>query len=76
MDRHVNLFNIEDYNSDEHDPMRCTKFRIYYIPQTRSTSGGRDEHNDCLINCIKNVIQSKKKEIEAAELKKRFRSKS
>ena len=65
----INYFSLDDYDSFGEDPEEYAEFRMYFIPIVKKSQGGTDINNDCLINCIKKIIQSHKNEIDAKELK-------
>ena len=65
----INYFSLDDYDSFGEDPEEYAEFRMYFIPIVKKAEGGTDKYNDCLINCIKKIIQSHKNEIDAKELK-------
>ena len=67
----VNYFTANDYDEFDEDPEQYTAFRFHFIP-TPPPAGGADQNNDCVINCIKKVIQSFRNNIDPAELKKRL----
>lgn len=65
----INYFTMNDYNEMDQDPEEYKSFRFNFFPISKKSSGGSDPNNDCLINCIKKVIQSHKNKIDAEELK-------
>jgi hypothetical protein len=65
----INFFTMDDYDEFDDDPNEYKSFRFTFIPITKLAKGGSDPHNDCLINCIKKVIQTHKNKIDAEELK-------
>jgi hypothetical protein len=66
----LNVFNMNDYEEFDKDPEEYLEFRLYFVPIVFKPEGGKDKHNDCLITCIKKIIQSHKDDIDAEELKK------
>ena len=60
---------MDDYNIYDEDPGEYKYFQFIFIPITKLAKGRSDPNNDCLINCIKKVIQSHKNKIDAEELK-------
>ncbi len=64
----LNFFSMDDYDNFDNDPEEYFSFIVDFIPTT-DAKGGRDNNNDCLIKCIRKVIQTKKNEIIAEELK-------
>ena len=58
-----------DYNEMDDDPEAYESFRFNFFPIAKKTVGGTDPNNDCLMNCIKKVIQTHKNKIDAEELK-------
>lgn len=67
-DEALNFFTMDDYDNFDKDPGEYYSFIVDFVPNNDS-KGGRDNNNDCLIKCIKKVIQTKKNEIIAEELK-------
>ena len=65
----INFFTSDDYDVFSEDPLEYKSFRFNFIPITKKATGGNDEMNDCLVNCIKKVIQTHKDKIDAGELK-------
>jgi len=65
----INYFTLNEYDEFDDDPEEYAEFRVYFIPIVKKSQGGADINNDCLINCIKKVIQSHKNEIDAKEIK-------
>ena len=65
----INYFTMNDYNEMDEDPEQYKSFNFNFIPITQKPAGGLDLNNDCLINCIKKVIQTHKHKIDAEELK-------
>ena len=65
----INYFSLNEYDEFDDDPEEYAEFRVYFIPIVKKSQGGADINNDCLINCIKKVIQSHKNEIDAIEIK-------
>jgi hypothetical protein len=50
----ANFFSADDYDEYDSDPNEYTAFRVSFLPMNHAhDAGGKDEHNDCLINCIK-----------------------
>lgn len=68
MDKDINYFSSNDYDVFDDDPEEYDAFRFQFIPQP-GNAGGKDEHNDCLVNCIKKVVQTHKNELDPAKLK-------
>lgn len=64
----IQYFTANDYDEFDEDPDEYEKIRFHFIPFPKST-GGKDEHNDCLIKCIKKCVQTFKSLIDAEELK-------
>lgn len=65
----IHYFTSNDYAGMHEDPEEYESFYINFIPLPKN-KGGKDENNDCLINCIKKVIQSQKDKITAENIKK------
>ncbi len=69
-DGYIKFFSMDDYNNFDEDPLAYSEFTINFMPvKTKSKKGGKDEHNDCLFNCIKKIIQTGKDKIKPDELK-------
>ena len=50
----ANFFTADDYDEFDSDPNEYTAFRVSFLPMNHvHDAGGKDENNDCLINCIK-----------------------
>ena len=65
----INYFTMNDYNEMDQDPEEYKSFRFNFFPISQKPYGGSDQNNDCLINCIKKIIQTNKNKIDAEELK-------
>ena len=65
----INYFTMNDYDEFDEDPEEYEQFRLHFLPIKAKGQGGTDAHNDCLINCIKKIVQTYKNEIKADELK-------
>ena len=46
----INYFHMSQYEEMDTDPENYEQIRFSFIPFRRSQEGGKDEHNDCLIN--------------------------
>ena len=68
LNQDINYFTADDYDEFDEDPNEYKSFQFSFIPIAKK-QGGNDEHNDCLINCIKKVVQTHKDKINAEELK-------
>jgi hypothetical protein len=69
-DGYIKFFSMDDYNNFDEDPLQYSEFTINFMPyKSKSKKGGKDEHNDCLFNCIKKIIQTGKEKIKPDELK-------
>ena len=69
-DGYIKFFSMDDYNNFDEDPLAYSEFTINFMPvKTKSKKGGKDEHNDCLFNCIQKIIQTGKDKIKPDELK-------
>lgn len=66
----INYFSISLYEKFNNDPEEYEQFRFHFVPIVKQSKGGNDKYNDCLINCIKKVIQSHKADINPKEIKK------
>ena len=55
----INYFHMDQYEEMENDPEYYEKIRFSFIPFKKSREGGKDEHNDCLINCIRKYCPRK-----------------
>ena len=64
----IQYFDMNEYDDFDNDPEEYAEFRVYFIPIVKKAEGGADIYNDCLINCIKKIIQSHKDKIDAKEL--------
>lgn len=69
LNQSINFFTMNDYDEFDEDPEEYEQFRIHFLPIKAKSEGGNDEHNDCLINCIKKIVQTFKNDINAEELK-------
>jgi len=65
----INYFTLNEYDEFDDDPEEYAEFRMYFIPIVKKSQGRTDINNDCLITCIKTIIQSHKNERDAKELK-------
>ena len=50
---------MSQYEEMDDDPEYYEKIRFSFIPFKKSNEGGTDEHNDCLINCIRKFCPKK-----------------
>ena len=50
---------MSQYEEMDEDPEYYEKIRFSFIPFKKSNEGGNDEHNDCLINCIRKFCPKK-----------------
>ena len=55
----INYFHKSQYEEMDDDPENYEQIRFLFIPFRRSQEGGKDEHNDCLINCIRKYCPNK-----------------
>ena len=55
----INYFHMDQYEEMENDPEYYEQIRFSFIPFKKSEEGGKDEHNDCLINCIRKYCPKK-----------------
>ena len=55
----INYFHMSQYEEMDNDPEHYEQIRFSFIPFRRSQEGGKDEHNDCLINCIRKFCPRK-----------------
>ena len=55
----INFFHMSQYEEMDDDPEYYEKIRFSFIPFKKSNEGGTDEHNDCLINCIRKFCPKK-----------------
>ena len=55
----INYFHMDQYEEMENDPEHYEQIRFSFIPFKKSREGGKDEHNDCLINCIRKFCPRK-----------------
>ena len=55
----INYFHMDQYESMGEDPEHYEQIRFSFIPFKKSKEGGKDEHNDCLINCIRKYCPKK-----------------
>lgn len=67
-DERVNIFSMDQYDEFDEDPEEYPTFRFSFIPLS-DAEGGHDEHNDCLINCIKKFVQRGAAKLNASQLK-------
>ena len=65
----IHFFTMEDYEMEDEDPNEYESFRFQYIPFKRTTQGGDDEHNDCLINAINQFFECISKYLDPKKLK-------
>jgi hypothetical protein len=56
----INYFSLDDYEEYEDDPEEYKTFRFIFVEQEQTPEGGKDEHNDCLIKCIKKSLGTHK----------------
>ena len=68
LNQDINYFTADDYDEFDEDPNEYKSFQFSFIPIAKK-QGGNDEHNDCLVNCIKKVVQTHKDKINPEELK-------
>ena len=52
----INYFSLDDYEDIGEDPEEYEAFRFQYIPFKKTTEGGKDEHNNCLIMFIFSIL--------------------
>lgn len=71
LNEEINYFSLDDYEEYEDDPEEYKTFRFIFVEQEPTPEGGKDEHNDCLIKCIKKSLGTHKSKfmIIAEELK-------
>jgi len=55
----INYFHMSQYEEMDDDPEYYEQIRFSFIPFKKSQEGGKDEHNDCLINCIRKYCPKK-----------------
>ena len=55
----INYFHMDQYEEMENDPEYYEQIRFSFIPFKKTEEGGKDEHNDCLINCIRKYCPKK-----------------
>jgi len=55
----INYFHMDQYETMGEDPEYYEQIRFSFIPFKKSKEGGKDEHNDCLINCIRKYCPKK-----------------
>ena len=55
----INYFSLDQYEEMGEDPEYYEQIRFSFIPFKKSKEGGKDEHNDCLINCIRKYCPKK-----------------
>ena len=65
----INYFSLDDYEEMDEDPGYYEAIRFQFIPFMKSNKGGKDEHNDCFINCLYGFFKATKKFIDPADLK-------
>ena len=65
----INYFSLDDYEEFEADPGYYEAIRFQFIPFIKKKKGGKDEHNDCFINCLYRFFKATKKFIDPAKLK-------
>ena len=65
----INYFSLDDYEEFEADPGYYEAIRFQFIPFKKINRGGKDEHNDCFINCLYRFFKATKKFIDPAKLK-------
>jgi hypothetical protein len=65
----INYFSLDDYEEMGEDPESYDAIRFQFIPFIKKTKGGKDEHNDCFINCLYKYFKATKKFINPALLK-------
>ena len=65
----INYFSLDDYEEMGEDPEFYESIRFQFIPFIKKTKGGKDEHNDCFINCLYRFFKATKKFIDPAKLK-------
>jgi hypothetical protein len=68
----VNYFTPSDSDLDFDDPEEYEMIRFQFIPFKKIKEGGKDEHNDCLMNCIMKYFMNTRKWIDPADLKKQL----
>lgn len=68
----INFFTPSDSYLDFADPEEYDMIRFQFIPFKKINEGGKDEHNDCLMNCIMKYFMNTRKWIDPAELKKQL----
>ena len=68
-DKPINYFTPSDSDLDFDDPEEYEKIRFQFIPFQKLKEGGKDDHNDCLMNCIMKYFKNTRKWIDPAELK-------
>ena len=65
----INYFSLDDYEEMGEDPGYYEAIRFQFIPFTKLKKGGKDEHNDCFINCLYKFFKATKKFIDPQKLK-------
>ena len=55
----INYFSLDQYEEMGEDPDYYEQIRFSFIQFKKSKEGGKDEHNDCLINCIRKYCPKK-----------------
>jgi len=55
----INYFHMSQYEEMENDPEYYEQIRFSFIPFKKTQEGGKDEHNDCLIICIRKFCPKK-----------------
>jgi hypothetical protein len=65
------IFSMNGYDEFDEDPEEYTMFRFHFFPSgaAAAAGGAGDPNNDCLITCIQSLVQSHRRELDAAELK-------
>jgi len=65
----INYFSMNEYDEMGEDPDYYDTIRFQFIPYEKKREGGKDEHNDCFINCLYKYFKATKKFINPALLK-------
>ena len=68
----INYFTPSDSLLDFDDPEEYEKIRFQFIPFKKIAEGGKDEHNDCLMNCIMKYFKNTRKWVDPAQLKEKL----
>ena len=55
----INYFHMSQYEEMDNDPEYYEQIRFSFIPFKKTQEGGKDEHNDCLIICIRKFCPKK-----------------